>query len=121
MKHLKMLLACALALLLALLLVACNAVVSVVGAKIDENGDLIITISGADQWAYQVINMTSWQYGDTQWSDSDPVVNPTVITVAAGDEIVIMVNGYDAEAPWAAPAAWAVDRQPDLLRSGGAG
>ena len=49
--------------------------------------------------------MTSWEYGEIQWSDSDPVVNPTVITVAAGDEIVIMVNGYDAAAPWAAPAA----------------
>ena len=67
------------------------------------NGTLTITMSDAN-WIYAINNLTSYIYGDTQWSDSDPVVNPAVITVVAGDEIQIMVNSYDPTNPYEAPA-----------------
>ena len=55
-------------------------------------------------WTYAINNLTTYTYGDTQWSDSDPVVNPAEITVAAGDLIEIMANTYDPANPWTAPA-----------------
>ena len=55
-------------------------------------------------WTYVVNNMTTYAYGETQWSDSDPVVNPAEIAVSAGDVIEVMVNTYDAEDPYNAPA-----------------
>ena len=55
-------------------------------------------------WSYAVHNMTTYAYGDTQWSDSDPVINPTELTVAAGDEIQVIANTYDPANPWNAPA-----------------
>ena len=68
-------------------------------------GELKVTVSNDDGgWVYAVHNLTSYAYGDTQWSDSDPVVNPTVIDVTEGDEIMIMVNTYDPADPWSAPA-----------------
>ncbi len=45
MKHLKKLLACALAVLLMLSLVACDAAVTLSGAVVDKDGNLIITMS----------------------------------------------------------------------------
>lgn len=68
-----------------------------------EEGTLKITMP-AGQWSYVLNNLTSSKYGDEQTSDSDPVVNPAEIAVAAGDEIQLIVNTYDPEAPWAAPA-----------------
>ena len=69
-------------------------------------GDLYVEIySNDNNWVYVVNNMTTYAYGETQWSDSDPVVNPCIISVEAGDEIQIMVNGYDPENPYEAPAA----------------
>lgn len=67
-------------------------------------GKLTLTIATDAGWVYSVNNLTTYVYGDTQWSDSDPVVNPAVIDVNAGDEIQIMVNTYDPADPWAAPA-----------------
>ena len=55
-------------------------------------------------WSYTINNMTTCQYGDTQWSDSDPVVNPAEIAVAAGDEIQVIVNTYDPADRWNNPA-----------------
>ena len=55
-------------------------------------------------WSYTVNNMTSYVYGDTQWSDSDPIVNPAEITVAAGDQLEIVVNTYDPANMWSTPA-----------------
>lgn len=71
----------------------------------EKDGELNITVSSdSDNWQYTVSNMTSYVYGETQWSDSDPVVNPTVLEVAAGDLIQIKVITYDPANPWGAPA-----------------
>lgn len=71
----------------------------------EQDGELAITVSTADgNWFYVVNNLTTYTYGDSQWSDSDPVVNPTVISVTAGDEIQISVNTYNPADMWATPA-----------------
>ncbi len=70
----------------------------------EQAGDLVFTFTSSDgNWIYTINNMTSGSYGDMQWSDSDPVVNPATITVAAGDELQIIVNTYDPSA-WEGPA-----------------
>ena len=69
-----------------------------------EAGTLQISITADAGWTYVVNNITTGIYGDTQWSDSDPVVNPYELAVAAGDEIQIIVSTYDPAAPWEAPA-----------------
>jgi len=70
----------------------------------EEMGELTITMPAGD-WTYAINNMTTYVYGDTQWSDSDPVVNPATVTVAAGDQLQIMVNSYDPNNMWSNPAA----------------
>ena len=70
----------------------------------EEAGTLTIEMPSDMGWVYVINNMTTYVYGDTQWSDSDPVANPAEIEVAAGDELQIMVNTYDPENPWTAPA-----------------
>ena len=70
----------------------------------EAEGTLYILMPEDMDWTYVVNNMTTYQYGDTQWSDSDPVVNPAEIAVAAGDELQIMVNTYDPTNPWNTPA-----------------
>ena len=69
----------------------------------EKDGTLTITMP-TGSWTYTINNMTSYAYGDTQWSDSDPVVNPAKVEVKAGDELQIIVNTYDPANPWAAPA-----------------
>ena len=69
----------------------------------EEGGTLTITMPEGN-WSYVINNLTSFAYGDTQWSDSDPVVNPAVISVMAGDEIELVVNTYDPENMWSNPA-----------------
>ena len=69
-----------------------------------DNGTLALEIGAEAGWTYVVNNITTSKYGDTQWSDSDPVVNSAEIEVAKGDEIQIMVNTYDPADPWNAPA-----------------
>ncbi|MBO5002418.1 MAG: hypothetical protein J6C66_06930, partial [Prevotella sp.] len=72
----------------------------------EKAGDLNVSISSSDgNWMYTVNNLTAGTYGDSQWSDSDPVVNPTTITVAEGDEIQIVVNSYNPADMWNTPAA----------------
>ena len=61
------------------------------------DGQLILTFDAAAQWLYAVDNTTQFVYGDTQYSDSDPLICETTITVAKGDVISIRVNTYDAE------------------------
>ena len=68
-----------------------------------EAGTLALEMPTDMGWTFFMNNMTTYVYGDTQWSDSEPVVN--TVEVAAGDEIQIMVNTYDPENPWAAPEA----------------
>ena len=70
----------------------------------EAEGTLYILMPEDMGWTYVVNNMTTYQYGDTQWSDSDPVMNPAEIAVAAGDELQIMVNTYDPADEWNAPA-----------------
>ena len=61
----------------------------------EQNGTLTLKIVSPDDWTYVVNNLTTSYYGDTQWSDSDPVVNPYIIEVQEGDELQIIVNTYD--------------------------
>lgn len=67
-------------------------------------GTLTFTFDSSAQWVYAVDNVTQGIYGDTQWSDSDPVQPQTTVQVSAGDEIVIRVNTYDAANMFESPA-----------------
>ena len=69
----------------------------------EKDGDLVVTVTSTTGWQYTINNMTTYSYGDTQWSDSDPVVNPATIPVAEGDVIEIKVITYDPENMWSAP------------------
>ena len=55
-------------------------------------------------WMYAVNNMTSYCYGDIHWSDEETPVNPEVVYVNEGDEIMITVNTYDPANMWSSPA-----------------
>lgn len=68
-----------------------------------EAGTLQVTITSEGDWTYVVNNMTTYAYGEAQWSDSDPVVNPYELEVAVGDQIQIVVNTYDPENMWSNP------------------
>lgn len=67
-------------------------------------GKLVFTFDAASQWMYTVDNLTQMVYGDTQYSDSDPLVTVAEVTVAAGDVVQLRVNTYDSENPWETPA-----------------
>jgi len=69
----------------------------------EANGKLTITMPEGN-WFCVVNNMTSYVYGDWQYSDNDPAVPSTTIDVKAGDLIEVQVNTYDPENPWGAPA-----------------
>lgn len=71
----------------------------------EEDGILTITMPESIGWTYTINNMTTGTYGDSQWSDSDPVVNPATTQVAAGDQLQIIVNTYDPADMWNNPAA----------------
>ena len=60
-------------------------------------GKLTLTFDEAAQWVYCVNNLTQGIYGDTQWSDSDPLVSVAEIAVQKGDQIQITVNTYDKD------------------------
>ena len=67
-------------------------------------GEFTITVSANTGWFYVVNNTTSGQYGDMQWSDSDPVLATCTVEVAEGDVLEIQVNTYDPANMWANPA-----------------
>lgn len=67
-------------------------------------GKLTLTFDGSAQWLYAVDNLTQGTYGETQWSDSDPQVAETTITVKINDVIVVRVNTYDAANMFETPA-----------------
>lgn len=72
----------------------------------DYTGTLILEFSSdTGNWMYTVNNMTTYVYGDTQRSDSVPVVNPYSIDVTEGDEIQITVSGYDPTGAVSYPTA----------------
>ncbi len=63
-----------------------------------EEGVATITMNTADNWTYCVNGEMadgSYVYGDTHWSDDDPVVKSESINVQAGDILTVMVNTYD--------------------------
>ena len=66
-------------------------------------GKLTVTMPEGD-WIYGIDNLTSGAYGDIQWSDSEPVVNPAVVSVAKDDVLKIMVNTYDPDNMYNTPA-----------------
>ncbi len=66
------------------------------------NGTLTITMPEGN-WTYTVNNLTAGLYGDSQWSDSDPVLSTYSIEVSAGDEIEIIVGTYNPESMWDIP------------------
>lgn len=70
-----------------------------------EAGILTISMPEDMGWTYTINNLTTGTYGDNQWSDSDPVVNPATVEVAAGDQLQIIVNTYDPADMWNNPAA----------------
>ena len=70
-----------------------------------EDGILTISMPEDIGWTYTINNLTAGTYGDNQWSDSDPVVNPATTEVAAGDQLQIIVNTYDPADMWNNPAA----------------
>lgn len=71
-------------------------------------GTITLTFDSAAQWLYAVDNLTQGVYGDTQWSDSDPQVAETTITVKAKDVIQVRVNTYDAANMFETPAGTVV-------------
>ena len=71
-------------------------------------GKLSVIFDEAAQWSYAVNNITQGVYGDTQWSDSDPLVNRTQIEVKKNDVIQIKVNTYDKDNMFETPAGTVV-------------
>lgn len=67
-------------------------------------GTITLKFDGDAQWVYAVDNMTQGIYGDTQWSDSDPLMTQMAVTVNAKDVIRVRVNTYDAANMFETPA-----------------
>ena len=70
----------------------------------EEDGTLSVTVSGENGWTYQVNNTTTYASTDTHWHDDETVVATEELEVSAGDVITVMVNTYDPENMWTAPA-----------------
>lgn len=68
------------------------------------DGTLNIEITFPEDWTYTINNITTGIYGDQQWNNSDPVVNPGTVEVSEGDVIEIIVNTYNPENMWENPA-----------------
>lgn len=67
-------------------------------------GKVIFTFDVSQNWYYVVDNQTQMLYGDTRYSNDDPPVTETVVSVNKGDVIQIRVNTFDPENTWAKPA-----------------
>lgn len=67
-------------------------------------GSITVTFDANAQWLYAVDNLTQGIYGDTQWSDSDPLVTQTTVEVKARDVIQLRVNTYDTANAFETPA-----------------
>ena len=67
------------------------------------DGKIVFTMLTETNWTYTVNNITAGIYGDTQWSDSDPVLKTWTVDVKAGDEVQISVAPYNPDDPWAVP------------------
>lgn len=73
--------------------------VLVIGMPVDADWFYVYTNFGADKedWSDDT-------YGESMWSDSDPLVNPVEIAVKAGDLLELQVNTYNPADMWATPA-----------------
>lgn len=69
----------------------------------EKTGTLVMTMPSGN-WQYTVNNLTTGVNGDLQDSSLDPVPNPYELEVTAGDEIQIIVNTFNPEDVWTAPA-----------------
>lgn len=69
----------------------------------ETSGTLVLTMPEGN-WMYAAHNVTAGVYGDNQWSDSEPVVNPAYVLVEKGDQVQVIVNNYDPANPWNTPA-----------------
>lgn len=69
----------------------------------EKTGTLVMTMPSGN-WQYTVNNLTTGVIGDLQDSSLDPVLNPYELKVTAGDEIQILVNTFNPEDVWTAPA-----------------
>lgn len=69
----------------------------------EKTGTLVMTMP-AGNWQYTVNNLTTGRNGDMQDSSMDPVVNPYELPVTANDEIQIIVNTFNPDDVWHAPA-----------------
>ncbi len=67
-------------------------------------GTVTLTFDANAQWLYAVDNLTQGVYGDTQWSDSDPLVAQMTVQVSAKDVILVRVNTYDTANMFETPA-----------------
>ncbi len=72
------------------------------------SGTITFTFDPSAQWVYAVDNLTQGVYGDSQWSDSDPLMNVMTLTVKAKDQLQIRVNTYDAAYIFENPAGTVV-------------
>lgn len=70
----------------------------------EEDGTVTITVSAEGGYFFCVSNLTTGVYGSNMWSDSEDLVNPMTLEVKAGETIQVIVNTYDPESPWEAPA-----------------
>lgn len=68
-----------------------------------KSGLFTVEFDGEADWMYTVNNMTTYEYGDTVWSDSNPAMPSTTIVVKEGDEIWVIVNTYNPEDEWNNP------------------
>ncbi len=66
-----------------------------------EDGTLVLTMSGSN-WQYVLNNLTAGVYGDLQDATVDTAA-VAQLDVRAGDEITLMVNGFDPSDAWALP------------------
>ena len=57
----------------------------------------------SENWFYCINNMTTYVFGDNQWSDSDPAMQKYILFVNEGDVLQIIVNTYDPANFWTPP------------------
>lgn len=69
-----------------------------------EAGTLTVAVSSESGWTYCVNNYGAYIYGETHWSDDDPVVSSEDVAVKAGETVSIFVATYDPADMWSNPA-----------------
>lgn len=67
-------------------------------------GQLTVTMTEEDGWQFVLYNKTAGVNGIVHTSQDDPKVTSEMLEVAAGDEILVVVNSFDPEHPLHTPA-----------------